>query len=1098
MITFASTGDEAARPRRRRLRRILSRVLIVLGILCVGLIVAAVVAVRTLPTLAAREIGRLTNTRVRMGTFDFDRDGSILIEALIVRPRGDETLSDSTILRAGNVHARFSRRSLLLFSPRITELQIEDFFVEVQRDLDTGRWNVSGLEFNPSRGDGQGRMPEIRLHRGQLRYSRVSNGELSIVTSIPVEARLGRSPLGGCEFEIWTATQAVGYGQSRLEGRWRKGELTVSGGLASTNIPSLERAWAIDTLAADLRYDRHGEYTLRASLKGLHGKQTPQTDSEQIVDPRTGKVDPISSLLRFLDRYRPTGVVESISATARGNLTRLHESELTGTLVCEDISICDRRFPYTIDHLSGEVAFTESSVHVKELMGRHGPVDIRISGWTKGLDRNRTYQYLVTSDNMILDEALYAALEPKQKKLWEAFQPCGMIGVDYRMLRNSPVDRRMQVSVDLKGVTARYRAFPYPLTDLTGRLYFDRDSVIAGDLVSELGGRRIQIDGKVTGHGSTEPLYFIAIKADDIPLDSTLDESLPPQYRRLYEQLEADGTVDVASRVFSTGDANDVGPISFFADISCERSRLKLAQLPFALSDVNAQASVTPDSLTIKTLEGRYEESPVSLTGSVWFDPNGRTQHYHMNILAEEMPLNDTMLGMLPKSAAEPVAAFRPEGDIDLAVEVRGRSDGRLPDYVLTVECLGNGIDHEQFSYPLQDVRGTIVASRDRIELKGLTARPAAPSEATVASDLRIDGTLGLANGRLADGALSVAISDLVFSEALGNALPEGLAGLYRELSPRGPFDLDLPDLGITVPAEDEKVVEFDGTVNLKTCELRFSGAGAEICGRLHATGSFSTKHGLRDGQVRLAAERFAVRGKAATDLNIEATYDPEGRTWTAENFLADFYDGKVLGGLEVRPTGPGAMAYVLRVALNRVNLQQFLATGKDPAAERNYTSGLMNASLNLEGRAGTESSRVGTCQVRINDMQVGKVSSLANLVSVLSLGRTTEYTFERMLIDAYIRRDRLLIRHLDLSGQNAAFTGAGSMNLATDEVDLMLTGRGQRPATKEPSILQSLTEGLGGGVVRIEVTGKAADPHIETKALPLIEDSLKILGTPE
>jgi hypothetical protein len=51
--------------------------------------------------------------------------------------------------------------------------------------------------------------------------------------------------------------------------------------------------------------------------------------------------------------------------------------------------------------------------------------------------------------------------------------------------------------------------------------------------------------------------------------------------------------------------------------------------------------------------------------------------------------------------------------------------------------------------------------------------------------------------------------------------------------------------------------------------------------------------------------------------------------------------------------------------------------------------------------------------------------------------------------------------------------------------------------AAANPSLLQSLTESLGGAVVRMEVTGSVDHPEVETKTLPLIEDSLKILGTP-
>ena len=109
----------------------------------------------------------------------------------------------------------------------------------------------------------------------------------------------------------------------------------------------------------------------------------------------------------------------------------------------------------------------------------------------------------------------------------------------------------------------------------------------------------------------------------------------------------------------------------------------------------------------------------------------------------------------------------------------------------------------------------------------------------------------------------------------------------------------------------------------------------------------------------------------------------------------------------------------------------------------------------------------------------------------------------------SYIRGDTLLIPKLDLSGRNAALAGSGTMDLSSAEVNLTLTAR-SRPATgsgaspaaprgREPaSVLQSLTDGLTGAVVRLEVTGPVGSPRVQTKALPVLEDSLKILGTPE
>ncbi len=131
-----------------------------------------------------------------------------------------------------------------------------------------------------------------------------------------------------------------------------------------------------------------------------------------------------------------------------------------GTLVCKDISVCDARFPYTIDHLAGELDFTQSGVVMKQLSGKHGDVDVQIEGWTKGSGAERQYQYKMSTDNMILDEALYAALQPGQKRLWDAFHPSGIVAADYRLVRTSPTDKRMYVSVDLKGVAASFHEFP--------------------------------------------------------------------------------------------------------------------------------------------------------------------------------------------------------------------------------------------------------------------------------------------------------------------------------------------------------------------------------------------------------------------------------------------------------------------------------------------------------------------------------------------------------------------------------------------------------------------------------------------------------------
>lgn len=1073
-----------------------------MAVVCLLIVMAGVWLSRSLPGIVAAEVGRLTNTRVEAGSVTFRLDGSISIDGLVIRPAHDETGYDNTILRAKTVHAHLSRRSLLSLSPRVTNLHVEDFVLDVQMDLDTERWNVGTLRFGRSGGrDGRGTIPAVQLQNGKLRYREVSAGKGEIVMSVPVEARFGTDPAyPGYGFEIKTSRLSGGYGESHLSGHWRPGELTVAGGLSSTDMPSLERAWAVDVLAGHLTYERNGDYRLDLGMKDLHGKQAPEVGSLQAIAPAGARESgALAGLQRFIARYRPTGTVQSITVNAAGNFRRLHESEVLGKLVCEDVSVCDTKFPYAIDHLAGELEFTQAGVVMRQLSGKHGDVDVQIEGWTKGFGAERQYRYKVSSGNMILDEALYAALRPGQKRLWDAFRPSGTVAADYRLVRTSPTDKRMYVSVDLDGVSASFDEFPYPLTGLTGKLYFDRDSITATNLVSESGARRIRLDAKVSGMGTGKPIHYISIDANEIPLDATLERSLPVQYRELYGQLEADGTADVRARVFSTGDANNVGPMSYSADVVCKSKSLKMEQSPVVLSDVVADVTISPNSLTIRKLDGRYEQSRVTLTGGMRLVGDTKARRYHLDMAAEDVPFNETTIRLLPVSLAERITAFRPQGNVNLHMEIQSPDGNESPIYTGSIECLGVKINHRRLPYPLQEIRGTISLARDRLELNNVTAAPVDPCQPKDSAVIHINGSATLAKGDLAGGSFAVETQGLLFTKELGDALPKGLAGAYRDFSPHGPFDLDVPKLTISRTADNEMLVEFAGTADLKACDLQISGAEMNLTGGVEVEGSYGVKGGLLNGRAGLVAERLVIKDRVITHVTAEAIYDPNARRWSADNLLGDCYRGRVLGSLQVGRAEAGGIEYMLWAAMNRVDLQQFLEAGTPrAAAEKSYSGGVMNASLTLGGRTGDTASRQGVCQIDIKDMRVGKVSPLANLLSVLSLNEPTDYTFERMQIDSYIKKSLLLIRKLDMAGRNVAFTGSGTVALSGGELNLMLTARGPRLAAAEPSVLQALTEGLGGAVIRMEVTGKASDPHVETKTLPVIEDSLRILGTPE
>ncbi len=217
-----------------------------------------------------------------------------------------------------------------------------------------------------------------------------------------------------------------------------------------------------------------------------------------------------------------------------------------------------------------------------------------------------------------------------------------------------------------------------------------------------------------------------------------------------------------------------------------------------------------------------------------------------------------------------------------------------------------------------------------------------------------------------------------------------------------------------------------------------------------------------------------------------------------AKNLTADCYGGRLTGKFELKNSTEAALEYLLQAGFENIDLKQLLSEASPEEAPRdNLTSGTMSGVLSLAGRTGENLPYIGRCRLQITDMQLGRLSPLAKLLYVLKLTEPKDFIFEQMLVDSYIKHDGLFLEQLDLSGKALAFNGSGWIDLRSRNADLVLFARGRRLAAAEPSILQSLTEGLGHAVVRMEVTGNVYNPKVTTTPLPVINEAVKILGAP-
>ena len=1052
-----------------------------------------ILAGRALCYVAIRQIGDLTHTKIRTESVDFRTNGSVFIKHLVIRP-DQEQEEDNAIIDAGMVFARFSLGSLLMLRPRLKAIDVNDFVVNAQYNQDTHQWNLSALKLRPPKGSPD-QMPRVRLNAGTLQYTKISNGQTKVGVSVPLNAQFESDERTekGYSFEITTATMASGYGNSRLTGTWKPGNVTITGGISSIDVPELEMAWIIDVLAAELKYDQSNAFSLKLNVRDLQSKRSPALEKLTLVGPAfLEQSGPFAALQRFFNRYEPRGQVD-IELEASGHLNRLGESTFSADVYCKDVAICHHKFAYPIDRLAGRIKVTENSVTLCNLVGRHGEAELTFNGWCRDYGPDQKYQIQIRSDNMPLDDDLYNALTAKQQAFWCAFAPSGRVAIDYTFARESPTNKRQRLDVELRGTNAVYQHFPYPLENLSGKLSIEKNNVVFSNVVSNVDERHIMVNGRIAAQNVEKKTYDISVNVEDFPLNSTLEEALPEKQRNLYARCHPEGLADGWVRITKQGNE----PASYLADLSFEQASLRSDAFPLPITGISAKAAFTPDWITIKAFSGRYNDGSLSLSGRIRPAQQKGQSLYDLAVKMEQMPLDDDLLSLLPETLEENVSDLNPSGPINLSAQFSKDNPTHCPAYDIHLECLGNQLVHPNFSYPLEEMTGFLTLDANHMEfrdVKAVLSSNGSPmgSRATI----NLNGEIALADGALNSGLLALSAQNVPFDEQFRLLLPAHMRPSYDRLSPTGFIDLNLDTVRLARTSDGQKAMDFAGSVTLKNCAFNTSNSRMRLGATLNTGGLYRTGKGFISCQTALRDGLLMIRGKSFTNLKADISYDPESRRWSTDNLIAHCYDGKVTGRFQYLEPVEQPGQYVLQAGFTDVNLKRFLADAElERAATNGHTSGKMNGSLCINATTGDQASRIGSCKLSISDMQVGKLSPLAKLLQVLRFTEPQDYAFDRMIVDAYIRRDGLFVRNLDLSGQDVAFSGSGRMDLRESTVDLILTARGRRLATDDPSVLQSLTEGLGQAVVRLSVTGGFHDPKVKTETLPVIEGTLQVLG---
>ena len=571
------------------------------------------------------------------------------------------------------------------------------------------------------------------------------------------------------------------------------------------------------------------------------------------------------------------------------------------------------------------------------------------------------------------------------------------------------------------------------MKNVTGKLTFTPNLITLSDLVSKYDNKQVTLNGYANIIKSQRPLYDINIIAKNIPLDTTLLNALPESQRAACSRYDTKGKIHFDN-----------------------------------------------------------------VTGRIFADPNTKKLCYRLFLSSDAIEINDTSYAMLPGLMQKTVSAYQPKGKVKVTVDLNKTGDKTTPDYKIHIDFLQNSVNHSLFPYPLKDVTGKLTVTKNTVTLANITATPADNVQLTEEKPLiRIDGQISLARGLLGNGQFDLHANDIILDDRLTLALPAAFGRFYTALAPTGRFDLDYDNIKIYNDDNDQRSIDLEGTIVLKNSSFKTTPAITDLTADIQTNILYKKDTGFQLANANITAKNLRIKGKSLTDLNAAINYYPDIQTFKVENLIADCHDGKIVGKLQYQLTDEKTWRYLIQTDLEHIDLHKFLldtASGENNG--NNYTTGNMCGSFSVTGQTGYPDSRIGMCKLMITDMEVGRLSPLAKLLNVLKL-ELGDFAFDQMLVDSYIKGDDLHFEKFDMAGNSLAFNGSGKMSLQDQNIDLLLTARGKRLATAEPGIWQSLSEGLSTAMVRMEITGNVYDPQIKTRKLPVINDTLELLGAP-
>ena len=809
--------------------------------------------------------------------------------------------------------------------------------------------------------------------------------------------------------------------------------------------------------------------------------------------PKT--VNPDSPLAELLGQIHRDFQIEGT-----GNIAAHFSRSPGGKTQCRGY-ICPQRasgryseFPLPLHDITGRIEFDETGIRRIDLNARKGDAVLHATGELQDvryLDRWRTiFDVTITAQNLALDKDLHNALPPEGLDAWKEVDPAGSTDTTVHIFRHNQTDK-LAIAIDIRprgNLTLRCAEFPYPLRNCTGRASVANDAVIIHDLRSHHGDFRLSASGYLRNLSTKTPDINLQIAASQMPFDKTLRDVLPKELQTFLNDLKLSGMVNpIQAKIRQTASR----PLHYDVRMGITGGALDYTLFPYALTNVTGQIRVMPEMIRIESLRGEHGSQVVTAAGH--YAPQKTAQdEYTILITADGASLDGDFLkaANANKQLSKGLAPFHYRGKGNLRVQLtQPTMSGGDIRYAALLKPLGGSLLWDELPYTLDDLRGEVLITPDRVtlrELRGTHGKAA----------MTVSGTADLSS-LLTRAQLSLRANAPVDADLL-RLFKHLESPLDDKLQAGGTLAVDLQNLNLTWrTAPQTKETTFDWAINGL---IGFDGAqykndpkdktARTLTGQFN--GQFAESSGVYTANAEAKLKRFEIEHVALTDVRTKLLCTVwDKNTLRVKNLSGRCATGKIAGDASIKLDGE--TDYEFDLSMVDVPLGSLLSN----AASRKLMKGSLQGRLAMHYRGGKKRIRQAEGRLEIVRGELYRLPVFLEALNVIALQLPGNAAFQSGEIHYTLRGDTLYLREIVLTGKALSVVGSGTINLKTDAINLtFLTGPpGKLPRLGE--IAGDILRAIAGELIEIRVTGTTANPKMTPMPLRSINALIKTLLAP-